>query len=330
MQRREFIGLIGGAAAWPLAARAQRTAALSKVGVLLPYLENDPGPQSLIATFRGALAQLGWTEGSNLQIDLRWGGADTALLARYAAEMVALGPQVLFGDSTAALRALRRETSTIPIVFSNVVDPVGQGFVPNLPHPGGNITGFTTGAGGFSLAGKWIEMLRQVSPPISRVAVLYNPETTPYADPFVRSIKEAAEPFAVDVQIAPVHSISKLEEAVAAGLDENVGLMVLPSVFTSTHRAAIIAFAAQHRLPLVSSFPFFAVDGGLMTYGVEVSERVRSAAGYVNRILRGEKPGDLPIQQPTKYVLVVNLKTARALGITIAPSLLAIADDVIE
>jgi putative ABC transport system substrate-binding protein len=304
---------------------------LSRVGVLMPLLESDPTAQSLVTTFRGALAQLGWTEGSNLQIDLRWGGPNPALLARYAAELVALSPQVLFCNGTAGLQALRQQTSTIPIVFAGVTDPVGQGFVPSLGRPGGNITGFSTDSS-FLVAGKWLGMLRQITPPVARVAVLFNPETTPYADLFIGAIKEAAQLFAVAVRIAPVHSISELEEAMTAGLalEEHGGLMVLPSVFTVSHRAAIIALAAQHRLPAVYSFSVFATDGGLMSYGNNLNDPTRRSAEYVNRILKGEKPSDLPVQQATKYDLVINLKTAKAIELTVPPSLLAIADEVIE
>jgi len=332
MQRRDFISVIGGAAAvWPLVARAQRADTLSKVGVLIPFFESDADAQSLLAIFRDALAQLGWTEGSNLQIDIRWGGPDPARLARYAAELVALGPQVLFGAGTAALEALRQQTSTIPIVFASVIDPVGQGLVQSLARPGGNITGFSSGISSL-VAGKWLGMLRQITPPIARVAVLFNPETTPSADPFIDAVKEAAQPIAVAVRTAPVHSVSEIDEAMTAGLalDEPGGLVVLPSVFTVANRAAIIAAAAQHRLPAIYAFPFFARDGGLMSYGGDFADQQRRSAEYVDRILKGAGPGDLPIQQATKYVLVINLKSAKALGITIAPSLLAIADEVIE
>lgn len=332
MRRRDFISVIGGAAAvWPLVARAQPADTAARVGVLIPFFESDSDAQSLLAIFRDALAQLGWTEGSNLQVDIRWGGPDPARLARYAAELVALGPLVLFGAGTAALEALRQQTSTIPIVFASVIDPVGQGLVQNLARPGGNITGFSSGIG-FSVAGKWLDMLRQITPPIARVTVLYNPETTPSADPFIGAVREAAQPMAVAVRTAPVRSVSELDGAIIAGLaaDKPCGLVVLPSAFTVANRAAIIEAAARHRLPAIYAFPFFARDGGLMSYGGDFADQQRRAAEYVDRILKGAAPGDLPIQQATKYILVINLKSAKALGITIAPSLLAIADDVIE
>jgi putative ABC transport system substrate-binding protein len=216
-------------------------------------------------------------------------------------------------------------------VFASVIDPVGQGLVQNLARPGGNITGFSSGIS-FLVAGKWLEMLRQITPPVARVAVLFNPETTPSADSFIGAVREAAQSIAVAVRTAPVHSISEIDGAMTAGLalDEPGGLVVLPSVFTVANRTAIIAAAAQHRLPAVYAFPFFARDGGLMSYGGDFADQQRRSAEYVDRILKGVGPGDLPVQQATKYVLVVNLKSAKALGITIAPPLLAIADEVIE
>jgi putative ABC transport system substrate-binding protein len=332
MRRRDFITLIwGGAALWPLAARATQAPTLPKVGVLMPLAESDPTAQSLFAAFRGALAQRGWTEGSNLQIDVRWGGPNSVLLARYAAELVALGPQVLVCTGTAALKALSQQTSTIPIVFASVLDPDHQGFVQSLARPGGNITGFSS-ANGFSLAGKWAEMLRQIAPPVGHIAVLYNPETTPMPDHQIPGIKEAARSFGFDVRIAPIHDVSELEDAMMAGLapEEYGALMVLPSPFTVAHRVAIIAFAAKRGLPAVYSFPVFAADGGLISYGDDLTDPQRRAAEYVDRILKGEAPGDLPVQAPVTFKLIINLKTARALGITIAPSLLALAYEVIE
>jgi putative tryptophan/tyrosine transport system substrate-binding protein len=321
------LALSGAAAAWPLAARAQQSERTRLIGVLTFSEESDPDGQSRLAVFRGALAKLRWTEGRNLRIELRWGAADLALFARYAAELVALGPEVLLADSTPCLEALRRQTRTIPIVFVTVADPIGQGFVASLAHPGGNITGFS--AFDPPMAGKWLEMLTQITVPVRRVAVLFNPATTPYL--MLHAIEEAAPSVAVAVRAAPVNSDSEAE-VMMAGLahEERGGVLVLSSVFTVTHRKAIIAFAAQHRLPAVYSFPFFAADGGLMSYGVDLADLYRRAADYVDRILKGTKPADLPVQQPIKFNLVINLKTAKALGITIAPSLLISADEVIE
>jgi len=329
MRRREFISLLGSTAAtWPLAARAQ-SVQVRRVGVLMGAAESDPDGQSRLAAFRGALAKLGWTEGSNLRIELRWGAADPALFARYAAELVALGTEVLLADSSPSVEALRRQTQAIPIVFANVADPVGQGFVANLARPGGNITGFSTFES--PMAGKWLEMLTQITPPVAHVAVLFNPATTPYAGLMLHAIEEAAPSFAVAVRAAPVNSDSEVE-AMMAGLarEERGGVLVLPSPFISKDRDAIIAIVAQYRLPAVYSFAYFAAAGGLMSYGSNNADMNRRAAGYVDRILKGAKPADLPVQLPTKFDLVINLKTAKALGLNIPPSLLATADKVIE
>ena len=329
LKRREFIALVGGAAAaWPLAARAQQALRVRRVGVLMGAVESDPARRSQLAAFRGALAKLGWREGSNLGIEVRW-GADPELCARYAAELVALGPEVLLADSSPSLEALHRQTRTIPIVFVTVADPVGQGFVANLAHPGGNITGFSVFDA--PMASKWLEMLTQITPPVTRVAMLFNPATTPYANLILQAMEEAAPSFAVAVRAAPVNSDSEVDAVMAALAREGRGgVLVLTSIFTATNRDAIITLAARHRLPAVYAFPFFAEAGGLMSYGVDVADVHRRAADYVNRILNGDKPGDLPVQTPTKFHLVINLKTARALDITVATSLLAIADEVIE
>jgi putative tryptophan/tyrosine transport system substrate-binding protein len=329
MRRRDFIGVIGSAAAsWPFAVRAQQPANLRLIGVQMGPPEGDRGAQSRLATFRGALANLGWTEGSNLRIEIRWGGGDPALFARHAAELIALGPDVLLADSTAALEALR-QTRAIPIVFVGVADPIGQGFVASLAHPGGNITGFS--AFESQMAGKWLEMLTQITPPIARVVVLFDPATAPYAGLIVREIERAASSLAVMTRTAPCHDDVEVE-AIMAELthEEHAGLLVLASVFTVTHRNSIIALAAKHRLPAVYSFPFFAVDGGLMSYGVDLADLFRRSAAYVDRILKGDRPGDLPVQQPTKFELVINLKTAKAFGLKVPDKLLATADGVIE
>ena len=329
MRRREFITLLGSAAAaWPLVARAQQPERMRRIGVLMGAVESDPARRSQLAAFRGALAKLGWREGSNLGIEVRW-GADPELCARYAAELVALGPEVLLADSSPSLEALHRQTRTIPIVFVTVADPVGQGFVANLAHPGGNITGFSVFDA--PMASKWLEMLTQITPPVTRVAMLFNPATTPYANLILQAMEEAAPSFAVAVRAAPVNSDSEVDAVMAALAREGRGgVLVLTSIFTATNRDAIITLAARHRLPAVYAFPFFAEAGGLMSYGVDVADVHRRAADYVNRILNGDKPGDLPVQTPTKFHLVINLKTARALDITVATSLLAIADEVIE
>jgi len=327
--RRQFITLLGGAAVvGPLAARAQQAERVRRIGVLMGAVESDPARQSQLAAFRGALAKLGWREGSNLGIEVRWGG-DPELCARYAAELVALGPEVILADASPSVEALQRQTRTIPIVFVTVADPIGQGFVANLAHPGGNTTGFSVFDA--PMAGKWLEMLTQITPPVTRVAMLFNPATTPYANLMFRAMEDAAPSFAVAVRAAPVNSESEVDAMMAALAREGRGgVLVLTSIFTVTHRDAIIGLAARHRLPAVYAYSFFAEAGGLMSYGVDVADVHRRAADYVNRILKGDKPGDLPVQMPIKFNLVINLKTAKALDITVATSLLATADEVIE
>src|SRR5215469_2441756 len=265
LKRREVIALLGGAAAWPLAVRAQQPDGMRLIGVLMGGMENDPVWQSRLAAFRGALAKLGWTEASNLRIEVRW-CADPVLCVRYAADLVALGPKALLADSTPSLEALKQQTRTIPIVFVSVADPVGQGFVASLARPGGNITGFSVFDA--PMAGKWLEMLTQITPPVARVAMLFNPATTPYANLMLRAMEEAAPSSAVTVRAAPVNSDSEVDAMMAALVrEERGGVLVLTSIFTVTHRDAIIALAARHRLPAVYAFPFFAEAGGLMSYG---------------------------------------------------------------
>jgi putative ABC transport system substrate-binding protein len=328
LKRREVIALLGGAAAWPLAVRAQQPDGMRLIGVLMGGVENDPVWQSRLAAFRGALAKLGWTEASNLRIEVRW-CADPVLCARYAADLVALGPKALLADSTPSLAALKQQTRTIPIVFVSVADPVGQGFVASLARPGGNITGFSVFDA--PMAGKWLEMLTQIIPPVERVAMLFDPATTPYASLMLHAIEEAASSFAVTVQGAPVNSDAEVETMMAKlARQKRGGLLVLPSVFTVIHREVIIALAARHHLPAVYSYAFFAEAGGLMSYGVDFGDQQRRAVDYVDRILKGAKPGDLPVQMPIKFHQVINLNTAKVLDITIAPSLVATADGVIE
>jgi putative ABC transport system substrate-binding protein len=332
MRRREFITLFGGAAfAWPLAARAQQPAQMRRLGILMAQAENDPEGRAQAAAVVQALAALNWHDGGNLHIDWRWGGGggDPALFARYAAELVALGPEVLLADSTPSLEALRRQTGTIPIVFTAVIDPIGQGFVASLARPGGNITGFS--AWDAPMAGKWLGLLTQITPPVARVAVLFHPATAPYAGLMVQLIEEAAPSFAVAVRPAPIKSHSEVETMMAGLVREGGdGVLVLSSAFTVAHRAAIIASVAQHRLPAIYGFPVFAASGGLMSYGTDLIDLHRRPADYVDRIFKGARPRDLPVQLPTKFNFVINLKTAKALGITIPTALLALADEAIE
>jgi putative tryptophan/tyrosine transport system substrate-binding protein len=329
ISRRAFVGLAAGAAAgWPVAARAQLQGGMRRLGVLMAVAD-DPAEQAVAANLVQGLDALGWHEGGNLRIDWRWAGAEPALFERYAAELVSLRPDLLVGQGSPSVEALRRHTGTIPIVFVMVVDPVGQGFVESLARPGGTITGFSDYDA--PMAGKWLGMLAQITPPVARVAVLHNPATAPFAGLMMHAIEDAALSLAMTVRAAPVHDDAEIEAIMAAlAREERGGILVLPESFTNTHRAAIVASAIRHRLPAAYSNPFFAPIGGLMAYGVDRPDLLRRSAAYVDRILKGAKPSDLPVQNPTKFQLVINLKTAKALGITIAPSLLAGADEVIE
>jgi ABC-type uncharacterized transport system substrate-binding protein len=322
MRRREFIIWGGAAAACPLSARAQKSTRL--VGVLMAAFEKDSAAQSRLDAFRAALVKLGWTEGSNLRIDVRW-GTDAALFARYAAELVELGPDVLVGEATPAAAALRRQTHSIPIVFCGITDPVGQGLVANMAHPGGNITGFSLYDA--PMASKWLEMLTQISPPATRVEVLFDPATTPWASMVLETIERAASSIGVVVKPAPVSSEVEVDATMARlAREQHSGLLVLADVFTVTHRDVIVRLAAKHRLPAVYAFRAFVAVGGLMSYGVDPADAFPRAADCVDRIFRGAKPSDLPVQHPTKFDLVINMEAAKALNITVAPSLLATAD----
>jgi putative ABC transport system substrate-binding protein len=329
MSRRDFVGFaVGATAGSPLAAQAQPRDGIRRLGALMVD-KNGPLGQTRAAALVQGLGALNCHEGGDLRIDWRWGGGDPALFARYAAELVALGPEILVAHGSPSVEALRRETSTIPIVFTGVADPVGQGFVESLARPGGTITGFS--AYDPPMAGKWLGMLTQITPPVTRVAVLYNPATAPYAGMMLRVIKDAAPTFAVSVRAVPVRDVAEIE-AMMTGLarEERGGVLVLPDSFAAAHRDAIIALAARYRLPAVYSYSYFAASGGLMSYAIEPNDLFRRAGAYVDRILKGAKPSELPVEQPTKFELVINLKTAKALGLTIAPSLLAGADEVIE
>ena len=330
MKRRDFITLIGGAAAWPLAARAQQGMRLPRLGVLIPFAEGDAEAQSEIAAFRQALEQLGWRDGRNLAIEYRWAGGDSSRIRAYAKELVALAPDAIFCRTTPVTAAFAQETRTIPIVFVNVSDPVGAGFAASIARPGGNITGFTNVQE--SLGGKWVELLKELDPRISRIGVLFGPTTSPGRGMFYRRlIEDAARSIAVETIAAPVEGSAEIETAVAAFAQASgAGLIVQPDVTTTDHRTLILRLAAQHRLPAVCPFRFFVAEGGLASYGIDVVDLYRRAAGYVDRILKGEKPGDLPVQAPVKFELAINLKTATALGLTVPDKLLAIADEVIE
>jgi putative ABC transport system substrate-binding protein len=328
LKRREFISLLCGAAAWPVAARAQQPDRMRRIGVLMAYAETDSTAQSWLAAFRAALAKLGWTEGSNLRIELRWSAADADRMSTLAKELVDLRPNAIFGVTTPAIGALARETKTIPIVFAGVSDPTRAGYVESLARPGGNITGFMTGNDP-ALGGKWVDLLKQIAPGTVRVALLFNPATAVPLQSFMPSIQAAASSFAVQVSAAPVHGKDEIEGVIAAqARNPGSGLIVMPDVFNDVNRELIIAQAARYNVPAIYYNRFF--SGGLITYGDARVEQFRLAAGYVDRILKGEKPADLAVQVPTKFELILNLKTAKALGLTIPDKLLATADEVIE
>src|ERR1700731_33295 len=331
MRRREFITLLGGTAlSWPLAARAQQPDRVRRIGVLMGYAESDSDAQAWYAAFREVLQKLGWTEGRNIQIDTRWATPDDAeSMRRLAKELVAPQPNVILSSTTPTTTALLQQTRTIPIVFAIVADPIGSGFVASFARPGGNVTGFIFTEP--TMAGKWLELLKQIAPRIARVAMLFNPTSATYAEYWLKPFKAAAPSFEVEAVTAPVRDRSELESVIAAQAREpNGGLIVMPDSFTDAHRVEITSLAARYRLPAIYPFRFFAEVGGLLSYGVDRTDNFRRAATYVDRILKGEKPAELPVQAPAKYELVINLKTAKALGLEIPPKLLALADQVIE
>ena len=327
-KRRAFITLLGGAAAWPMAARGQTPDRIRRIGVLSAFAEDDPEERGNIAAFRQALEKLGWTDGGNVRIDYRWGGADAARIRVYAPELLGLKPDVFLVSTALVLQPLQQLTRDIPIIFTRIIDPVGSGFVASLAHPGGNITGFTPAE--FSMYGKALEVLKEAAPHVTCVAVMLNPEQKPQSGMW-QAVEAAAPTLRVQLTKAEVRNAAEIERAIDRFAREpNCGLIVLPNPVTQGNRKLIIAMAARHRLPAVYAFPFFAREGGLISYGVDLPDQYRQAASYADRILRGEKPADLPVQQPTKFALVVNLATAKALGLTVPPTLLARADEVIE
>jgi ABC-type uncharacterized transport system substrate-binding protein len=329
VKRRELVVLLGCAAAvWPLAGHAQQPERIRRVGVLIPFPENDPDAQRIVTALVHGLGRFGWVEGKNIRIDYRFAAGDPTLYKTYAAELVGLAPDAILASATPAVAALRQQTRTIPMVFVLVVDPVGQGFVQSLPRPGGNITGFS--AYDAPIMGKWLQFLKEIAPDVTRVAVIFNPDTAPFAPLYNRAIEAAASTFGMTVTQAPVHDDAAIEEAVAAQAREpGGGLIVLPESFSVTHRDVIIAAAARHSLPMFCPDQFPRA-GGLMSYWFDTVEVHAQAASYIDRILKGASPADLPVQQPTKFSLIINLKTAKALGLTVPPSLLARADEVIE
>jgi putative ABC transport system substrate-binding protein len=330
IRRRDFITLLGGAAAWPLTARAQQGGRMRRIGVLLPHDENDPLAKSEVSAFTQALAGLGWNEGRNVRMDLRWAGDDINRIRTLAQELVGLQPDIILTHTTSATVAVQRETRTIPIVFANVADPVASGIVARLNQPGGNTTGFAIYEA--PLGGKWLELLSEIAPGLKRAAIMFNPDTAPVSA-YMPSFETAARSLKVVPITAPVHSDVEIETAIVAlGREPGGGLVAMADAFmtTTAHRASVISAAARNNVPAVYHVSAFARDGGLLSYGADVVDTWRRAATYVDRILRGEKPAELPVQLPTKFEMVLNLKTAKALGLTIPPSIMLRADEVIE
>ena len=329
MRRREFSGLLAAALAWPRYAIGQQTEQARLIGILQGVAASDPEAQRRTTTLNRALRELGWIDGSNVRIESRWAAGDAERFEIYATELVRLAPDVILAAGTAALMTLARETKAIPIVFVSVSDPVGLNFVASLSHPGGNITGFANFES--AMGGKWLELLKEMAPNVARAAFIFNPTTAPISEPLLRSLQLAAASLSVRMIPAPVHDAAGIETAISS-LDREPGgsFIVGPSTFTYVHRERIAALAARHRLPAIYPLRGFAASGGLFSYGSEQNEQFAQAAVYIDRIFRGAKPGDLPVQAPTKFELVINLKTAKALGLTIPATLLARADEVIE
>ena len=330
MRRREFITLLGGTAAtWPLAARAQQTERMRRIGVLTFSAESDQEGQSSVAAFREELAKLGWVEGRNSQIEIRWAAADVEVMKRFAKELVALQPDLILTSSTPATAAMLQQTRTLPIVFVIVADPVGSGFVASLPRPAGNATGFTPIV--TSLGGKWVELLKEIAPRLARVALLFNPPTATFVEGYLDPFRAAAAAVGAEAIIAPVKDMPSLESLIATEAQQpGSGLVVIPDAFTIQHRAEIIALAARYHVPAIYWSRSFTEIGGLISYGPYIVDEYRRAAVYADRILKGSKPSELPVQAPVKFELVVNLKTAKSLGLDLPPSLLAAADEVID
>jgi putative ABC transport system substrate-binding protein len=329
VKRREFITLLGGAAAaWPLAARAQQRERMRSVGVLTPFAAHNTEGQNRVTAFAQALQQLGWSVGQNARLHYRWGDGTSATMQKYAAELVALAPDVILADSSAALSPLLQATQTIPIVFAIVADPVGAGYVETLARPGGNTTGFTPFE--YGVAGKWLELLKEIAPHVTRAAVLRDPAIAAGPGQF-GALQAVAPSLGVELRAVNVRDADEIERSIAGfAQGSNGGLVVTGSAAAAAHRDLIVTLAARHRLPAVYNARLYGEIGGLVCYGADFLDQFRRAAGFVDRILKGEKPADLPVQAPTKYELVMNLKTAKALGLDVPSSLLALADEVIE
>jgi putative tryptophan/tyrosine transport system substrate-binding protein len=332
MRRRQFITLLGGAAAaWPLAARAQQAGPVRRIGVLMNGAATELAPQSYVAAFVQGLRQLGWTEGQNIRVDIRWNAGDAALARLYGAQLIGLTPDVILASSTTNLTVIQQATSTVPVVFVQVSDPVAQGFIANVTKPGGNLTGFSMYE--YSIGGKWLDLLKEIAPALARVAVLFNPDTSPQSKFFMRSVEAAAPALGVQAVAVPVRDTVDIEPALENFAHQPNGGLILPTdTFTRLRQNLIVELASRMRLPSISADEDFAKNGGLMYYGanISVAEQFRQAATYVDRILRGAKPGELPVQRADKYTLVINLKTAKALGLTVPLPLTGLADELIE
>jgi putative tryptophan/tyrosine transport system substrate-binding protein len=329
VRRREFITLLGGAAAaWPIAARGQQAGATRRIGALIAFAKDDPDTEERLAAFRQGLAKRGWVEGRNIHIDYRFAAGRGDQFPVLAKELVAMQPDVILGHTPGGTVALQRETRTIPIVFVNVSDPIGMGFIASLPRPGGNITGVLHYEA--TIAGKWLAMLKEIAPRLTRVALLANPKVTSYQY-FLRSAEATAPALGIDLTDDPVQTAADIERAIEAlARSPNNGLVLPPDASTIVHRDLIVALAARHRLPAVYALKTFVTAGGLMSYGTDQNDLFRLAASYIDRILRGDKPADLPVQAPTRFETTVNLKTAKALGLDVPSHLLVAADEVIE
>ena len=329
MRRREFISLLGATATWPLAARAQQSAQMRRIGVLMASAEDDPETKLRLTGFRQELEKLGWSEGHNVELDTRFAAAPNADQARVLAkELITLQPDVILAQSTPITLAFQRETRVIPIVFVFVTDPIGSGFIANLARPGGNLTGLTLFEA--SIAGKWLGMLKEIAPGLARAGLVFNPKTTSFAD-YVRDTKAMATSLGIEPMPGPVEKADDIERTIESFSQlPNCGLVIPPDATMVVHRNLIVELSIRHKLPAVFPFRFFVVAGGLMSYGIDFIDVFRQAGSYVDRILRGAKPADLPVEAPTKYETILNLKTAKTLGLTVPPTLLVRADEVIE
>jgi putative tryptophan/tyrosine transport system substrate-binding protein len=328
MRRRAFIAELGSAAAWPMVARAQQGERVRRIGVLMA--ETDARAQGWLARFTSGLAELGWSNGRNFQMDVRWAADDVGQMRAFAKELVNLRPDLILSFGTPVTAALQRETQTIPIVFAIVSDPVGEGFVATLAHPGANITGFLHSEG--AIGGKWLELLSQIAPSVSRAAMIFNPDTSPrHGNYYMPDFRAAAKSLNVEPIATPVRSVAELEKAITElGREPGGGFVAMADFFLFIHRAAMISLAAKYKVPAIYPWREVPVAGGLLSYGPDLEDIVRRTPPYVDRILKGERPTDLPVQVPTKFDIVLNLKTANALGLTVPPTLLARADEVVE